>query len=135
MKFNKYFFDQDYSFRWIISWWLVWAWIWFLTSILLDSSIVLIYKIFLSIIWFLILWIWLFLVKYKKTPKIDERLLLVQTKSYAYSWTFWVLWLFLWWILEKEWYFKIDVYWFSTLIIILMVFIYFLTYFIYKNKA
>jgi hypothetical protein len=134
MKFNKYFFDQDYSLRGTLSWGTVWFWVWFFLTILLDSSLVGMLKSILLWVWVIIFLFGVYLVKSKKTPNLDERLVLVQAKAYAYSWSIWVIALMIGSILWENNYINISLSDFWTLIIILMCWVYFWVYYYLRNK-
>lgn len=136
MKFNKYFFDQDYSLRGILSWGTVGFWIGFLLTILFQKSLPFwAVKAILLLVGVAIFLLGVYLVKTKKTPQLDERLVLVQAKAYAYSWTVGVVFLLLGGIAHQENYIQLSVSDFSLIIIFIMTFVYFCTYYLFKNKA
>ncbi len=135
-KATKVFFDQDYSFRWVLSRGTIWLGIWiFFTSLLNPYITVIITKIILLVIWLIVFIAWILLVKTKKKGILDERLLLAQWKAYAYSWTTWAAFIFILWLLIEGKYVNMSTWIFSILALSIMSFSYFIFYSILKNKA
>ncbi len=109
-KINKFMFDQDYSLKSLFARGTIWASIWFFFSILFNNQIPLWkIKIILLWIWLFIFLIWALLVKNKKKVWIDERILKIQWKAYAYAWSIWTIFLFFGWLLAEAKIFKIWV--------------------------
>lgn len=134
-KINSIIFDQDYSARWVISRWTLWAWIGFFAEIFFNNLEFWVEKFILLWIWVIIFLLWVFLVKTKKKVKFDERIFDIQLKSYTYSWNTWIISLFLgWYILDKK-IINLSNLGFAFSVIILMCLVYFVSYIILKNKG